>query len=159
MIKGKHYSRDNINELPDDISEYKITCKEDGSTVVFFGELNPLSNFHRSSFIVDNHWFHSTEQFIQLKKAEYFSDRQTALKILASDSAIECKQLAWNIKNFDITRWNEVVEDECYEGILEKFSQNPSLNKVLQSTGNKTIAESCYDRSGELEYHYTPLMP
>ena len=95
---------------------------------------------------MDNHWFHSTEQFIQLKKAEYFSDRHTALRILASDSAIECKQLAWNIKNFDITPWNEVVEDECYEGILEKFSQNPSLNRVLQNTGNKTIAESCYDR-------------
>ena len=146
VIKGKHYSWDNIKELPKDLSGYKITSKEDHSAVGFFGELNPVSNFHRSHFIVDNRWFHCAEQFIQLKKAEYFNDRQIALKILASDSAIECKQLAQNIKNYDISRWNEVAEDKCYEGILEKFSQNLTLNKVLQNTGNKAIAESCYNR-------------
>ena len=65
---------------------------------------------------------------------------------MALDSAIECKQLARNIKNYDITRWNEVAESECFDGILEKCTQNPILNKVLQDTGHKTIAESCYDR-------------
>ena len=108
---------------------------------------------------MDNCWFHCAEQFIQLKKAEYFNDRQIALKILASHSAIECKQLARNIKNYDITRWNEVAEDKCYKGILEKFSQNLTLIKVLKNTGNKAIAESCYDRKWELEYHSTPLRP
>ena len=55
LIKGKHYSRENIDELPEDLSGYKITCKEDERTVGFFAELNPLSNFHHSYFIVDNH--------------------------------------------------------------------------------------------------------
>ena len=114
--------------------------------VGFFGELNPLSNFHHSHFIVDNQWFHCTEQYIQHKNAKYFNDRLTALKILASESAIECKQLARSIKNYDIHKWNEVAESECYEGIMEKFNQNPALNKALQNTSNKTIAESCYDR-------------
>ena len=95
---------------------------------------------------MDNQWFHCTEQYIQHKKAKYFNDRPTLLKILASESAIECKQLARSIKNYDSHKWNEVAESECYEGILEKFNQNPTLNKVLQNTGNKTIAESCYDR-------------
>ena len=44
---------------------------------------------------------------------------------MASDSAIECKQLARNIKNYDVTRWNEVAESECFDGILEKFTQKP----------------------------------
>ena len=65
---------------------------------------------------------------------------------MASDSAVECKQLARNIKNYDGTKWNEVAERECFDGILEKLTQNPSLNKVLQDAGHKTIAESCYDR-------------
>ena len=146
MIKGKHYSWDNIGELPDEILGYKVTSKEDMSTSCFFGELNPLSNFHHSLFIFNNHWFHSTKQFIQLKKAEFFNKRQTTLKILALDSAIECKQLARNIKIYDVNKWNEVAQHECFEGILEKFRQNPPLNKVPQDTRSKIIAENCYDR-------------
>ena len=48
--------------------------KEDAGTVGFFGELNPLSTFHPCVFKVEDNWFHSSEQYIQLKKAEYFND-------------------------------------------------------------------------------------
>ena len=95
---------------------------------------------------MEDNWFHSSEQYIQLKKAEYFNDRQTALKILTAEIRIECKQLAREIKNFHATSWNDVVEDECFDGILEKFDQNHSLNLVLQNTEQKTIVESSYDR-------------
>ena len=146
VIKGCHYGRENLGELPPDISGYKVTSKEDAGTVGFFGELNPLSNFHPCVFKVEDNWFHSSEQYIQLKKAEYFDDQQTALKILTAESAIECKQLAREIKNYDATSWNDVAEDECFDGILEKFNQNHSLNLVLQNTEQKTIVESSYDR-------------
>ena len=132
--------------MPDDLSCYKVTSKEDCNTVGFFGELNPLSNFHQSYFAIDNQWYHCTEQFIQEKKAIYFNDNRTALKIMAADTALECKQLARNIRNYDVTRWNAVAGELCYDGILEKFNQNPHLNKVLQSTGDKVLAESCYDK-------------
>ena len=95
---------------------------------------------------MEDNWFHSAEQYIQLKKAEFFNDRQSALKILIAETAIECKQLTREIKNYDVAKWNDVAEDECFEGILEKFSQNPSLNNVLRKTQNKTIIESSYDR-------------
>ena len=146
VIKGRHYGRENLSELPPDISGYKVTSKEDTGTVGFFGELNPLSNFHLCVFKVDENWFHSSEQYIQLKKAESFNDRQTALKILAAESAIECKQLAREIKNYDVTISNNVAEEECFDGILEKFNQNHSLNLVLQNTEQRTIVESSYDR-------------
>ena len=146
IIKGKHYTRENLSELPDDLSCYKVTSKEDSNTVGFFGELNPLSNFHQSYFAIDNQWYHCTEQFIQEKKAIYFNDNCTALKIMAADTALECKQLARNIRNYDVTRWNAVADELCYDGILEKLNQNPHLNKVLQSTSDKVLAESCYDK-------------
>ena len=146
VIKGHHYSRENLSELPPEISRYKVTSKENPETVGFFGELNPLSNFHQCVFKVGDNWFHSAEQFIQLKKAEYFNDRQSALKILTAETAIECKQLAREIKNYDVEKWNDVAENESLEGILEKFSQNPSLNNILQKTQHKTIIESSYDR-------------
>ena len=82
---------------------------------------------------MDDNWIHSTEQYIQLKKAEFFNDRQSALKILTAETAIEFKQLARQIKNYDVAKWNDVAEDECFEGILEKFTQNPILNNVLQN--------------------------
>ena len=65
---------------------------------------------------------------------------------MAADTALECKQLARNIRNYDVTRWNAVAGELCYDGILEKFNQNPHLNKVLQSTSDKMLAESCYDK-------------
>ena len=81
VIKGKHYNRDNLNDLPAEISGFKVTSKENSETIGFFGELNPLSNFHKCAFKVDGTWYHSSEQYIQHKKAEYFSDRQSALRI------------------------------------------------------------------------------
>ena len=91
VIKGHHYSRENLSELLPGISGYKVTSKENPETVGFFGELNPLSNFHQCVFKVGDNWFHSAEQFIQLKKAEYFNDHQSALKILPAETASECK--------------------------------------------------------------------
>ena len=146
VIKGHHYGRENLGKLPDNISVYKVMSKEDAGTVGFFRELNPLSNFHPCMFKVEDNWFHSSKQYIQLKKAESFIDQQTALKILTTEMAIECKQLAREIKNFDATSWNQVIEDECFDGLLEKFHQNHSLNLVLQNTEEKTIVESSYDR-------------
>ena len=46
IIKGKTFTRDNISDLPLEISAFRVTGKEDDTTVGFFGELNPLSNFH-----------------------------------------------------------------------------------------------------------------
>ena len=147
VIKGKHYNRDNLNDLPAEISGFKVTSKENSEIIGFFGELNPLSNFHKCVFKVDGIWYHSSEQYIQHKKAEYFSDRQSALRILTAESAIECKQLARDIRNYDVTKWKEVAESECFEGILKKFNQNPHLNECLQGTDQKLIIESSYDRT------------
>ena len=147
VIKGRHYNRDNLSDLPSEISGFKVTSKENPETVGFFGELNPLSNFHKCVFKVDDTWYHSAEQYIQQKKAEYFNDHQSPLKILTAESAIECKQLACEIKIYDVTKWKDVAESECFEGVFEKFNQNLYLNECLQKTDQKTIIESSYDRT------------
>ena len=147
VVKGRHYNRDNLSDLPAEISGATVTSKENSDTIGFFGELNPLSNFHKCTFKVDDTWYHSSEQYIQQKKAEYFSDRQSAIKILTADTAMECKQLAREIKNYDMAKWKEVAESECFEGVFEKFYQNPHLNEYLQSTDQKMIIESSYDKT------------
>ena len=47
----------------------------------------------------------------------------------------------------DVTKWKDVAESECFEGVLEKFSQNPHLNECLQKTDQKMIIKSSYDRT------------
>ena len=45
-IKGKRYTRENLHQLLEEISAFASTSKSNVNTLGFFGELNPLSNFH-----------------------------------------------------------------------------------------------------------------
>ena len=44
-IKGKRYTRENLHQLPEDVSAFASTSKSNDNTLGFFSELNPLSNF------------------------------------------------------------------------------------------------------------------
>ena len=146
VIKGKTFTRQNIQDLPENISAYRATSKENENTVGFFGELNPFSNFHRCAFKVNNKWFHSSEQYIQMKKALYFGDQAAAHKIEAADDALECKRISREIESFDADAWNEIARTETYFGISEKFRQNTKLKNTLLQTGDKIIVECSYDK-------------
>ena len=50
-----------------------------------------------------------------------------------------------DIANFEKEKWNNIAETLCYEGIRQKFIQNPPLMDYLLETGNKTIVEATYD--------------
>ena len=67
-------------------------------------------------------------------------------QIMATENALESKQLARDIVGYDERRWKEVAYQECFDGIFEKFNQNENLKRVLVSTGNKTLVESSYDQ-------------
>ena len=69
-INGRKYSMDELGQLPSDLSGYEISTKQGREGMCSFGELNPLSNFHRAQFTVDGETYHSSEQFIQKTKAE-----------------------------------------------------------------------------------------
>ena len=127
--------------------------KENENTVGFFGELNPFSNFHRCAFRVNDKWFHSSEQYIQMKKALYFGDQAVARKIEAADDALECKRISREIKSFDADAWNEIAGTETYLGISEKFRQNTELKNTLIQTGDKNIVECSYDKIWGSDIH------
>ena len=65
---------------------------------------------------------------------------------MSSENAIECKSIARDIINYDHERWKQNIKATCTPGLLAKFEQNPSLAKLLLSTGNKTLVESCKDK-------------
>ena len=145
VLDGKHYYRGNLHTLPAELDPFDVTSKLDTNTIAFFGELNPFSNFHEAKFYCEGEEFHCSEQLIQWKKATYFNDRITERRILNCTDALDCKEAARDIKGFDKDDWDSKAEELCYDGIKQKFEQNPHLKEVLLDTGNKTIVESCLD--------------
>ena len=145
VLDGIHYYRENIHTLPPELSADKVTSETNDEVVAFFGELHPLSNFHGCKFDFEGETFHSSEQLIQLKKAELFGDQAAKERILNSTDAQDSKEIAMDIANFNRDEWNKLAENLCYEGICQKFVQNPSLQNYLLDTGNKTLVEASYD--------------
>ena len=94
VIQGKDYSLNNLHELPEDLNAFKVSSKTNEDTVGFFGEINPLSNFHPAKFTVDGQEYISSEQYIQATKAHYFKDFDSYQKIMGCKTSFDCKQLA-----------------------------------------------------------------
>ena len=74
ILDGKKYHRYNEHTLPAQLGPSEVTSVSDKERIGFFGELKPFSNFHPCVFVLDGQEYHSTEQFIQAAKAEYFGD-------------------------------------------------------------------------------------
>ena len=147
VLQGKCYSVDTLNKLPEELNVFKLTTKSNTDTIGFFGELNPMSNFHPASFYVNGIHYTSSEQFIQHTKAILFKDYSCARKILNTSNALECKELAKSIDNYSKEIWETEAKKCCKIGIKEKFAQNNGLKDVLiYCTENKKIVESANDR-------------
>ena len=125
VLKGRSYTVNMLNQLPDKLNSFKVTSKEDENTVGFFGEINPLSNFYPSSFTHKGTKYISSEQFIQANKAKYFGNYDRQSMILGCTTSSECKNLAKQIRNVNDSKWDEVAGNICYPGIQAKFYQNP----------------------------------
>ena len=145
VLDGKKYHRKNLHTLPDGLSVLDVTTKSNEDTIAFFGELNPFSNFHGCNFMCDGQNFHSSEQYIQWKKAELFGDTISMDHILNSEDALESKTIARDIKDYNRQHWNDRAESLCYEGIKQKFEQNTQLKEILLATDNKILVEASYD--------------
>ena len=139
-IKGKHYTLKTLHKLPPELNAFKLSSKtdEEKRIVGFFGQLNPLSNFHDAPFIIDGIQFHTSEQYIQYQKAQFAKDIESCNKILCTSTARECKNLSSKITNLDVDAWESVAKERCS---WCKFEQNPRLMECLLDTKDMTIVE------------------
>ena len=97
VLKGRSYNVNTLNQLPEELNVFKVTSKEDETTVGFFGEINPLSNFYPSSFIYEGIHYISSEQWIQANKAKFSGDIEMYNEILCCSTSLECKILSKQI--------------------------------------------------------------
>ena len=137
VINGIKYGLQDIHNLPPELVGYKAAQEEDEEFIAFQGELSPYSNFHHAKFIIDNHTHHSSEQWIQLKKAMMFGDMFTANQILTTSTPFEAKRLGYQMNGFNPQRWKSDGYKPCLEGIKEKFLQNPPLLQMLKTHTQK----------------------
>ena len=144
-MEGKHYHRQNLHTLPDDLDTVAATSRLNDDVLGFFGELHPFSNFHPCKFSCEGIEFNSSEQFIQTKKAEFFEDDIARDRILAAEDAQDCKEVAHDINNFNKRKWITVAERLCEPGIQQKFLQNRNLLVTLLDTNNKTLVKASFD--------------
>ena len=145
VLRSLRYTPQDLDKLPAELSGFNISSTQDESTFGFFGNINPLSNFHPAKFSHEGNNFASSEQFIQYAKAKHFSAHDVASRILKIGNALECKRLANEIPNYDHESWKSVAKGICEPGITSKFIQNQLLQNMLLETGTKTIVECCRD--------------
>ena len=144
IILGKTYHEGNLHTLPPDLTPHKAASRSSPDTVGFFGELSPLSNFHK--FVHDGITYHSSEQWIQRQKALFFKNDKLAEEMMREPTALGCKELSKSITNFEIDRWKENARDICYPGIQAKFEQNTIPSDCLLSTRGLKLVECSYDK-------------
>ena len=145
IIKGKQYSWNNLHDLPQNISTHTVSSRQDAHPYSFFGEFNPLSNFHPTPFKCNGISYICSEQYIQACKALLSGDIEVMEQIMQSTTPLACKNLGKTVRNCDLEKWNESASELCYPKLFEKFKQNPGLAAFLKTNGNKTILECCYD--------------
>ena len=117
ILKGKPYTVNTLNQLPEELNVFDVSSKQNESVVVFFGEINPLSNFFLAPFTHDGVRYISSEQFIQSTKAKFFGDLDTQEQILGCTTSWECKELSRQIRNVVEPHWDEVAGELCHPRI------------------------------------------
>ncbi|OWP85568.1 hypothetical protein BWK60_13430 [Flavobacterium covae] len=108
----------------------------------FYGYNNPLSQWYKSNFIIDNITFNSAEQWMMYSKAKLFNDTEKMLEIINEPNASNQRKLGRQIKGFKEDVWIEKREEIIYAGNLAKFAQNVELRLFLKNTEKMILAEA-----------------
>ena len=153
VLDGKCYHCENLHTLPDDLNTKNLCSRTNEETVAFFGELHPFSNFHQCNFSCKGQQFHSSEQSILWKKAEFFGDAISQERILNSEDALDCKNIARDIRDYNKSNWTKLAESVCYNGLKQKFEQNPHLKAASWELAPKYLLRLAMMTSGEWGYH------
>ena len=100
-----------------------------------------LSNWYMSDFVIDGIEFSSVEKYMMYQKALIFRDSETAQKVLNVNDVAQIKAYGRQVTNYEEVFWNGVRQIVVYRGLIEKFSQNIRLKKLLKDTGDAVLAE------------------
>lgn len=119
-----------------------------GDKVLFWTGKDYMSNFYTgkgSSFGYKGHVFANSEQAFMWEKADRFSDKAIAQRVLVETNPMQAKRLGRAVSNYCDVFWGRKRYRIMVEVLKAKFA-NEHLNKLLMETGDKVLVEaSKYD--------------
>ena len=133
----------------------------DSDYILFFGYQCFLSNFYRTSLVIDGVTYNCSEQAFQALKAgvlqslvylayafaDLFGDIEAARLIRTSVNPLEQKQIGRYIFNYDQAMWERERDGVMKRCLMAKFSQSADLRLRLELTNDSILVESsAYDK-------------
>lgn len=121
------------------VIDLQVEERERPPVMEFQGEWRFLSNFWRLNdppLMVDGLEYPSVEHFYQAQRAVLPIDRSL---IATAGTPGEAKRMARHVET--VSDWNDVKVSVMVYGLLEKFTQSPSLGDRLIATGDALLIE------------------
>ncbi len=144
MIDGSRYTTDDLDKLPPELDPARIATEEVGDMLVFFGGQSPVSNFHKSKFMVNGVTYDCNERFYVRSKAVFAEDMEAINEVMSEDTPQNIKRIsdALNSK-INVKKWMDSMANKAMkEGVNAKFSQSKYLKDFLVKTGKKVLVEA-----------------
>jgi hypothetical protein len=110
----------------------------------FWKSASPASQWHPSTFTIDNEEYCCAEQWMMRAKAKLFDAPETEVLIMKCRDPRRIKALggAKYVPKFDSKTWEAHRFDIVVRGNYAKFSQNPNLRDWLLATKDEELIES-----------------
>lgn len=110
--------------------------------VLFYGQSECYSNWHKAGFWVKSIYFANGEQYMMYCKAMFFGDAEIAALILDEPDPGAVKVLGRKVKGYVDELWAENRLRFVRRGLLEKARQHPGIKVQLLATGDKILVEA-----------------
>lgn len=113
------------------------------NTIMFYrkaeGPYGAFSNFAGPGFTLDGREWRSVEHYYQAQK---FAGTEYEERIRLVPSPMAAAKMGRSRKYLLRPDWESVKEDIMRRALEARFTQNPSLKRLLLSTGDATIVEN-----------------
>lgn len=141
VVNKKRYAYEELDKLPDAIHPRRLCTREVNGHILFYGKYSPLSNFHQSPFVVDDHKYQSVEEYYQTAKAIEAGDDIARLRIRKTADPVEQKRIGGSIKINELEWQTGKGKAAMTKAVTEKFRQNPRLKQFLLETEDRPLVE------------------
>ncbi len=95
----------------------------------FAGDQSPISNFHKSKFVLNGVKYDCNARYYVRGEAEFANDGRAQEAVIRAESPLVCKKISEGLnRKINVKEWMESSSERVMlEGIKAKFGQNPHL--------------------------------
>lgn len=142
LLHGKQFTARQLEHLPVPLRPSSLACRISDRAMVFFSKFSPLSNHHPSEFTLYDKTFHTMEQYLAFKRAEFSGNHSLMEKAAQAIDPVEAKSVLNALRQHNIEGWQEQRSTVAMEGLRAKFGQNEHLSVFLKNTKQLLLGEA-----------------